>query len=266
MSSKSDIKKYAAQSAFVFTGKVIKTKAATMQPLAASNTIIAEVVHIINAPPMFTSVNGQQITVRFKKMPSLKAGQLITVFANGWVFGDSIAVDAVGYSEETGKSTAAAKTAMAGKSAMSVMVENAVTDNKDAILKERIDSAEMSVVGEVTKVKKSDMEPTHISEHNPLWQEATIKVDEVVKGKKGTKEVKVMFPASDDVRWKKINKYSEGQKGIWMIQKGKKQAAKGIAAKVFAAIPAGSNVFTTLHQSDFMPLNELSRIKSLIKK
>ena len=136
MSSKSDIKKYAAQSAFVFTGKVIKTKAATMQPLAASNTIIAEVVHIINAPPMFTSVNGQQITVRFKKMPSLKAGQLITVFANGWVFGDTIAVDAVGYSEETGKSIAAAKTAMAGKSAISVMVENAVTDNKDAILKE----------------------------------------------------------------------------------------------------------------------------------
>jgi len=50
------------------------------------------------------------------------------------------------------------------------------------------------------------MEPTYISEHNPIWQEATIKVDDVLKGKKNTKEVKVIFPASDDIRWKKTNK------------------------------------------------------------
>ncbi len=266
MSSKSDIKKYAAQAAFVFTGKVIKSKAATMQNIAGSNTMILEVVKVINAPAMFASVGGQKVTVRFKKMPVLKSGQVITVFANGWIFGDSIAVDAVGYTKETAKSTVAAKASMAGKSDMASAVQTAVSDNNDAILKERIDSAEMGVVGEVSKIEKSDKEPTFISEHNPLWQEATIKVDEVVKGKKNTKEVKVMFPGSDDIRWKKTNKYAQGQKGIWLIQKGKKQSPKGISAKAFAAIPAGNDVNTTLHPNDFMPLNELSRIKSLIKK
>ena len=266
MSAKNDIKKYAAQSAFVFTGKVVKSKAATMQQLAGDDTAIMEVIKIVNAPAMFASVSGHKITVRFKKMPKLKAGQLLTVFSNGWVFGESLAVDAVGYVDETIKTTEAAKSTMAGKSNMAMSVQNAVSDSKDAVLKQRLDSAAMGVVGEVTNIQKSDMEATHISEHNPIWHEATIKVDEVVKGKKGTKTVKVMFPASDDVRWRTVHKYTEGQKGIWLIQKGKKQDPKGIPPKVFAAIPPGKEILTTVHESDFVSLSELSRVKSLIKK
>lgn len=261
-----DIKKYAAQSAFIFTGKVIKLKAATMKNIAGSDTIIMEIINVITAPAMFASVAGQQLTVRFKKLPSLKNGQIITVFSNGWIFGDSIAVDAVGYTTETASSARAANTAMAGTGDTASAVQDAVSKSNDAILKERLDSAELGVVGEVTKVEKTKVEPTHISEHNPIWQKATIKVDEVIKGKKSTKQVKVMFPASDDIRWKKTNKYKEGQKGIWMIQNGKKQSSRGISAKAFASIPPGNNVLTTLHQNDFMPLNELSRIKDLLKK
>jgi len=163
-------------------------------------------------------------------------------------------------------------------------VNVSMTSSADNVLKERIDSSELGVVGKVIKIEKADMpekpvallnakegaadEPatTRISEHDPNWHQATIQVDEVVKGQKKLNKVKVLFPKSDDVRWYKISKYEVGQQGVWLLQKGKSQNPKGIAPKVFAAIPEKDDVFTALHNNDYLPLNELGKVKSLIQK
>ena len=272
MPKKNKLKDDEAHAAFVFTGKVIKSKAAIIESVDTKNTLIVEILHIIKAPAMFSSLTGQQVTVRFKKLPALKAGAVITVFANGWIFGESIAVDAVSYSEETDKVKMAAS------------LNSAITDIADADLKERIDSAELAVVGKVTKIEKAPVPAaplmltatkatgrtkvltTNISEHDPNWHQATIKVDETVKGQKDNKSVKVLFPKTDDVRWYKVAKFEVGQQGVWLLQKGKSQAAKGIPPKLLAAIPVQKDVFTALHDKDYLPLNELGKVKSLIKK
>ena len=253
MAPKSQIGKYATQSAFIFSGKVVKSKAATLQGLPTDNTLIVQVNHITKAPDMFKALTGQEVTVRFNRLPQLRTGANITVFANGWIFGNTLAVDAVGYVEETEKRELAER------------VQQAQSDSRDEELKERLDNAELGVVGKVVKVEKKEVQTTHISEHDPNWHEATINVDEVVKGKKNTKEVKVVFPQSDDVRWHKFKKFSEGQQGIWLLQKGTKQNPKGIPPKVMAAIPQGKDILTTLHPVDFLSLNELGKVKSLLK-
>lgn len=246
--------KFAAESAFVFVGTVVKTRAATMETLAADNTAIVQVDRVVSAPSMFASLGGHQITVRFKKPLGLRKGKSLTFFANGWIFGSSIAVDVVGTTEETGSQ------AMAGA------VRRSNATSKDSVLSARLASAAMSVVGTVAKVTKSDKQPSFISEHDPDWREATIDVDEVLKGKKGTKQATVLFPGSDDVRWYKIGKYATGQQGIWMLQRGAKQDPAGIPAKVLAAVPAGAGVLTALHQSDYLPLHELERVRELVSK
>lgn len=259
-----------AQAAFVFTGKVIKSRAATMPEIPTEDTLIVQIEHIIKAPAMFSSLTGQQITVRFQKLPEIKEGAIITVFANGWIFGESIAVDAVNYSEET------------DKNGLASMVGTSVIANSDNALKERIDSAGLGVVGKVVKIEKAaikeeavalmsqenaaETKTTRISEHDPNWHEATIQVDEVVKGGNDAKEVKVLFPKSDDVRWYKIHKFQVGQQGIWLLQKGKTQNPNGIAPKLFAAIPEEENVLTALHDYDYLPLHELGKVKSLLNK
>ena len=91
-----------AQSAFVFVGKVAKTKAATMQDLVAPDTAIVEVEHVLNAPDMFATIVGQQVTVRTHTGTALKRGERRTFFANGWVFGTSLAVDVVGHGRRDG--------------------------------------------------------------------------------------------------------------------------------------------------------------------
>lgn len=252
MASKQQLDKYAAQSAFVFSGTVVKVKAATLDDIVTDDTAVVQVDHVISAPDMFASLAGSQVTVRFKKITDVKKGKALTIYANGWIFGASIAVDAVGFTDATA----------APKAMMTLRASD--SDHKDAVLAARLKSAELGVVGTVTDIVTSDKVATHISEHDPNWHEATIKVDEVVKGKKDTTRVTVLFPQSDDIRWHKVHKYAKGQQGIWLLQKGRNQDPEGIAPKVLAAIPPGSEVMTALHAADFQPLNELGRVKALL--
>jgi hypothetical protein len=242
-----------AEAAFVFVGKVLKVKAATMENLAGDNTAIVLVESVVSAPEMFRSLGGHEITARFKKAGDIQRGKTLTFFANGWIFGASVAVDVVATTSETEAPAAAS------------MVRSAATSNSDAMLRERLDSAETVVAGRVASVAKSEKGPTHISEHDPDWHEATVDVDEVVKGKKGTKQVTVLFPRSDDVRWHRVPKYGTGDQGVWLLQPGKKQQARGIPPKQLAAVPTG-DVLTTLHPCDFLPLHELERVKALAGK
>lgn len=251
--SKKQVSAPAADAAFVFVGKVIKTKAATMEDLAGDNTAIVQVERVVSAPDMFKALGGHQITARFKKASDIKRGPSMTFFANGWIFGASVAVDVVAVAAEDAAPAAA------------TMVRSAATSNSDAVLRERIDSAETVVAGRVASVAKSDKGPTHFSEHDPNWHEATVDVDEVVKGKKGTKQVTVLFPRSDDVRWHTVPKYGPGEQGVWLLQPGQKQKTRGIPPKQMAAVPTG-DVLTTLHPSDFLPLHELERVKALAGK
>jgi hypothetical protein len=246
--------KLSAEAAFVFVGKVVKPRAATMPELAGDNTAIVQVERVVSAPDMFASLGGHQITVRFKKPPRLRSGRSLTFFANGWTFGSSVAVDVVGTTEA------------APTPALASAVRGARTSSSDSVLRARLASAEMSVVGTVADVTRSAQQPSHISEHDPNWHEAVIDVDEVIKGKKGTKQATVLFPNSDDVRWYRIGKYKTGQQGIWMLQPGTKQDPAGIPPKVLAAVPAGAGVRTALHRADYLPLHELERVRALAGK
>ncbi len=245
---------FIARSAFVFVGTVLKTNAATMEELKAKNTATVQVDRVVIAPEMFAALGGHNVTVRFHKPVSLARGNKRTFFANGWVFGSSVALDLVGVAEETSAQ------AVAGA------VRGSRTATGDNVLATRLNSAALVVAGTVAGVQQSAAETTHISEHDPDWREATISVDEVIKGAEGVKQAKVLFPNSDDVRWYKVRKYAVGEQGIWLLQPGANQDSAGIAPKVMEAIPAGANVLTSLHESDFLPLHELERVKALARK
>lgn len=265
--SPKQMNKLAGKSDFVFVGTVIKARAALMESLTGDNTAIIHVDRVVSAPDIFASLGGHEITARFKKMPALRKGTKLTFFANGWLFGDSIALDVVGTAAATDAKTVAAS------------VRQSFTAEQDRELRVRMASAAMTVVGTVSKVTPSQRDAprtamavatpggtTHISEHDPNWHEAIIDVDEVIKGKKGVKQVTVHFPESDDIRWYNVKKYAVGEQGIWLLQPGAKQDPKGITAKRLAALPVGPDVLTTLHTADFLPLHELERVKALAKK
>jgi len=254
MASRKQADSPAEHAPLVFIGHVAKAKAATLAGIAAADTAIVAVDHVVQAPALFTTIGGTQITVRFGRLAVPPVGAARTFFTKGWIYGEGMAVDAVRVQNVETKPVAAAALSKARSSA------------RDDALSARLQSAQMGVVGEVTEVHPAEVTTTRISEHDPAWHEATIKVDEVVKGKKGTHELKVLFPQSDDVRWHKVPKYSPGQQGIWLLHKGSTPAAHGLPAKAARALPAVGDALTAVNAADFLPLEELGRVKALLKK
>jgi hypothetical protein len=253
--SKKQLVKFATNAAFVFVGKVGKLKAATMDGLAADNTAIVSVERVLAAPEMFRAVVGHELTVRLGKGANVSKGARYTFFTNGWIFGTSLAVDVVGIADVT------------DADAMGQALRAASGGLSDAVLAARLESASISVAGTVSMVVRSTRSPTtHISEHDPDWHEATIDVSEVIKGKKGIKQVTVLFPNSDDTRWHQVCKYATGQHGVFMLQRASKPSRAGVPVKRSAAVPVGPDVFTTLHPSDYLPLHELERVRALARK
>src|SRR5260370_35025027 len=96
MARKQQITKEATQSPFVFVGKVVKVKATTVEGVDTDNTAVVQVDHIVKAPPAFSAMTGQQVTVRFKSLTGITKGKTMTFFTNGWIYGPSLALDAGG--------------------------------------------------------------------------------------------------------------------------------------------------------------------------
>lgn len=254
-----------SQAAFVATGKVINLNASTLPDVETANTLIFLVESVIKAPPLFADLAGHQVTIRFDKLPDVNVGAEMTIYANGWIFGQTVGLDAVSFTPSADRQVAAAG------------VAKDTTASEDADLKDRLNSAATVVVGKVSKVEKkpdgpalmaraapTEEQTTRISEHDPNWHEATIQVNETLKGA-AAPEVKVLFPKSDDVRWFGTNKFEEGQQGVWLLQNSQDQNPRGIAPKLLAAIPRDEPALTALHASDFLQLHDLGKVKSLLQ-
>src|SRR5437867_2735416 len=177
------------QARFVFNGTVRKLKASTIPDVkGAKLSAIVRVDDVIRAPEALSQYSGHDITVDLSGPQKLKTGQQATFYASGWIFGDSLAVQATDYSP-----VEAAHVTMAAIAADPV----ANLANHDA--KSRFDDAQVVVSGQVVSVNlpaapapmamaAAGAGPTQrFSEHDPLWRDAVIQVHAVHKGSHGGK-------------------------------------------------------------------------------
>src|SRR5262249_8672916 len=83
------------QARFVFRGTVQKLNATTVpEAKGAARTAIVMVDEIIRAPEALSQFVGHEITVDLAGRQKLKVGQQAMFYASGWIFGQSIAVQA----------------------------------------------------------------------------------------------------------------------------------------------------------------------------
>jgi hypothetical protein len=129
----------------------------------------------------------------------------------------------------------------------------------DQALRDRLTRAQLVVLGTVTVVRHVEVRPRPpISEHDPDWRDATIKVERPLKGSltPGTDTVHVLFPASRDVRWFQSPKFTQGQVGIFLLHLGELPAT--VIPKT--AEPA----YTALNALDCQNRDQVSRITRLL--
>lgn len=279
MPAKSRRPEQPGQPTFIFKGTVQKLKSATMKQVPVDDrTIVATVDQVLEAPANLAKLTGQQITVRLGGTAKVKVGQHLIFNTVSWIYGDSVAVQAL--SQKPVGSVRMASVAEAGDPVM----RRAARQKR-----ERFATADLVVSGRVLAVRlPSESQPKTrsvraagltqspvkpISEHDPKWREAVVEVGDVHKGTHRKKEVVVRFPASMDVMWYHAPKFQPGQQGYFMLHKtdvkttptkGKKGSGKARAASLTSK-PTDQDAYVALDPIDFEPFSEPGGVKTIIE-
>lgn len=244
----SAIYEFVRNSQFIVAGSVEKLGATTM-PLDPTlpNVGVFKVEEILSAPKALQGFTGGEITVAFREGEAIQPGNRMVLFATSWLYGRSLAVVEVGRTEDR------------ERSAMRNQVGEAQQRLADERLQERINLAELVIVG---RVEKTQPAPKHgpripITEHDPDWWEAVIHVESVEKGHHEGPLITILFPNSVDIAWSQSPKFHPGQEGIWILQRDQKERGWPMLR-----IPG----LTALDPLDFHPRSEVGRIRGLMRK
>jgi hypothetical protein len=163
---------------------------------------------------MLANRAGRDITILLSDPEQVQEGQQATFFTTGWIYGEDIAVQEVGHVEGRVGDERAAEVAA---------LSPGTPENRTLRLQQRLDDADVVVLGMVSEVKFPEGYDTQgpVSEHAPLLREATIQIETVYKGDLPADQdtVKAIFFASQDVRWYRTPILAVGQKGIFVLDK-----------------------------------------------
>jgi hypothetical protein len=227
----------------VFRGKVAGLRASTMPEVPASDaTVVIAVAEVYRSPEALRGLAGTSITVVTRDPQSLQQGQDILFLARGWLYGQSIAVLEV--ARESG-----------GVDFKGLPQQIDAEDRmmRDEALGERIANASVIVVGRVVETRLVGIpDPLTVSEHTPMWTEATVHVTGVEKGSLTASEVTIMYPESRDILWYQAPKFQIGQEGVWILQR---QPLEGLDREGL----------TALHPLDFHARDAVERIRGLLR-
>jgi hypothetical protein len=268
MTKESREKELLEKSNFVFKGTLMKLNAATLDGVpVTSKTAVVRVDSLIQAAEVLEYYGRTEITVQLGKNEVINPGQQAIFYTNSLVVGESLVVRSIGHNLLKEKSSASAKNA-----------ESSLSLPPIKGLKKHIAGADMVVTGQVTSVKvlqdqnKDEGNLTtssgFISEHNPVWQEATIIVNQIEKGSGTSRKLKVRFPQSTDVRWYASPKLRAGQEGIFLLQKpiDKNSPEETKTAKALSKKNQASTYYTVIEPGTVQPLKNIEKVRLLIKE
>jgi hypothetical protein len=238
-----EITAYAPQSEFIFQGLVQVLSTSTVDAEDPSNMGVVKVEKIISAPENLKSIEGEQITVKFKNPKEEKQNVSKIFFTNVSLYGESIAVTEIG-SMKTGEQKEKMQT-------LKQQIEKVKQQESDKLLKERILNSEKVVSGKVIKVTKLKDEWALATEHSPQWAEAEILANEILKGDKSEK-ISILFALSYDELFEKSPKLKEGDSGIFLLRRNNTHFGD-------------KDKLSLVHNEDLLPLQEIERVKKVMK-
>jgi hypothetical protein len=220
---------------------------------------------------MFSKLAGRDITVYLGKK-KMAEGERAVFYATGVHFGKSIAVQALDHQPvEQAPLTLAfhgndpVKNLRARDAQARMDTADCVCSGTVVAVRQPLDAMPASGAGAAAKPARR-----RPSEHDPVWQEAVVHVDQVQKGSIEGDTVVVRFPRSADIMWHDAPKFRVGQRGTFILheQPGARAPRAGAAAEAHrtaaGAAPSGSEIYTALHPADFHSVEHTDVIRPLL--
>lgn len=233
-------------SPFIFTGRIRKRRAATLSLVDATelDAVIA-VERVLRRPPGVVDFSGQDVTLRGESALELADDKTALFAANGWLYGESLALIEVARMDDR-QSNADRQIKEAE--------ERAATD----AVRSRLQRADLVVHAVVERTSpRGDKEAPPVSEHDPMWWEAWLKVESVEKGDPPRQQLRVLYPTSLDEYWYESPKFAPGDDGIFLLQRDQKEHG-----------PTQYRVrgYTALHPLDYHPPERLDELRGLLRR
>ncbi|MDH3892677.1 MAG: hypothetical protein OEV49_16560 [candidate division Zixibacteria bacterium] len=194
----------------VFVGTVLRLGESSVAGVKASqNTAVVKVDALLSTTQGVSIAEGDEITIELIDPTQFRIGSRATFYAETWVMSKSVAVKELGHEPMQAALVAASVGPMKQRL-------------QQARLRKRLDDAETVALGEVVQIRKALTATTQrprITEHDPNWQEAIIRVDSLFKGTAGVAQLVVRFPGSQDVQFFGAPKFEVDQTGIFLLQR-----------------------------------------------
>jgi hypothetical protein len=232
------------QSQFVFQGTIQKLGAATEPHLPVDDrTAVVRVEQVLRAPDLFRNLKGRAVTVQLRRDLPAKGGDSGVFFTRSWIYGESLAVVEVGRMDARYGATLPAQIRDA---------ESAAADEK---LGRRVAQAQLIVLGRVRETHPApppERKPP-VTEHDPVWWEATIEIRSVEKGER-PRALKVLFPASTDEMWIDTPKLRRGMTVLLLLQRDQQEKGMPLLRR-----PG----WTALDPLDVLPPEQAGRVRRL---
>jgi len=228
------------RSGFIFIGTVEAVGEATASIVPQANSAVVVVDSILEALPPVGDPTGQKVTVQLRDPQSLRPGDQVAFFTYVQTAGETLGLVEVARESSDGFETLRQRIAAARQSFA------------DAALNARLARAEVVVVGVVGSTAPTEAAGRPLSEHDPLWWRALIRVETFEKGRLAIDSVDVYFATNVDYRWADAPKLVAGEEGIFLLQRDPEQRFRL------------SGFFLT-DRLDKLPRNDLARVRQLLE-
>jgi hypothetical protein len=235
----------------VFIGEVLPLppSSATTELPAGTRPVMVRVDEAMIVPEAIVLSRGDLVTVAVSDPAAFPVGTRDIFYTAGVVFGRTITVREIAHEAAPPAGAVAAKQA-AIKSEMA-----------EAEMERNVRGTDAIIIGNVVKVSEpaaGDRDAGPISEHDPEWRDAQVRVSEWVKGS-GPQIVTVRFPASIDVMWASVPKLKAGTRELLFLHKD--DVSTEMVPKMKAPAP-----FVLLNQTDEKPLADAPLARKVVKK
>jgi hypothetical protein len=237
------------ESTFIFAGSVVSRGVSSVKTVpAAADLAVATFRRAFRVNPMLGDLGGRPITVRLAPGASVLRGEQLIFFANSWVHGEEIAVIEAAHIPDD--------------AAAEREVDDLVASLPARHLAERVASALLVVEGTVRAVDSAGIwEP--VTEHAADWRQAWITVTAVLKGSLpppripgsvalADGSVVLLFPESNDPRWRPWPKVTPGQSGVFLLHTAERP------------LPLPRGALVAPDPSDVLPADTLQEVRNLL--
>ena len=237
------IRRLAAVAGFIFRGSVEhnwKGEAPAI-PEGAGEIVAMRIEEVLRSTSVLRGLAGQEAFVMTRRADAVRQSRSLILFTECISLGQQLLlreIDHVEASDET-----------------SHQVADAIREEDERPLRERIGGAELIVTGEVAESEPTESARTPKGEHDPILWLARVVVKSVLKGRKPAGKLEVLFASSTDIAWVKSPKLHPGTSGIFLLRRARENEFLD---------EAPYTAFQATDPLDLLPMEQIAEVERLL--